>query len=63
MVLIPLVPAKHELGSFHNYMFVPKRGGTLAIFMYYYWMNSENIHVYGLTSGHRQVSIHDLLEL
>ena len=31
--------------TFHNYMFVPKRGGTLAIFMYYYWMNSENIHV------------------
>ena len=26
-------------------------------------MNSENIHVYGLTSGHCQVSIHDLLEL
>ena len=26
------------------YMFVPKGGGTLAVFMYY-WMNSGNIHV------------------
>ena len=31
-------------------MFVPKWGGSLAIFMYY-WENSGNIHVLLVTSG------------
>ena len=30
--------------SFCNYVFVPKVGGTVTMFMCY-WMNSENIHV------------------
>ena len=31
-------------------LYVPKRGGSLAIFMYY-WKNSGNIHVLLVTSG------------
>ena len=33
-----------------HFVYMPKGGGTLDIFMYY-WMNFGNIHVYGLTSG------------
>ena len=43
-------------------MFVPKRGGTLAV----NWMNSENIHILWVTSGQHScidTSIHALLEL
>ena len=40
---------------------MPKRGGTLAIFMYY-WMNSENIHVLWVTSEQHSLPVM-LLEL
>ena len=65
--LHPLSTQSFSKTSFSNCMFVKKRGGTLAIFMYY-WMTLGIFIHYGLIAsgqcfyGHCYMCIHALLD-